>query len=170
MEIAVFLRAINLGSTNQIPMSELRIMLEEAGFSSVRTYLNSGNLTMEDQNGLEADKLLIRELIQQKFKLDIDVFAVSTKDLRSKVDRGIFGQLAENQVAYVVFLQKPVKLSVPCDLQHIHLLALDGTMLFCIGTMSEAHTSFPNALIETTFKQRCTSRNLNTLEKILKAS
>src|SRR5829696_5923039 len=40
----VFLRGINLGSTNKIAMPELRTMAEVLGYSDVATYINSGNL------------------------------------------------------------------------------------------------------------------------------
>jgi len=132
--------------------------------------LNSGNLTMQSLDGIDADAQHIKALILQHFQVDIDVFAVAVDELAAKIERGIFGDLSEKQVPYVVFLSQEIKLELPCDLQHVRLLAMSGKLLFCIGTMSEEHTSFPNALIEKEFKLRCTSRNLNTLEKILKAA
>lgn len=40
------LRAINLGSHNKVPMPALRTALTEAGFTDVRTYLQSGNVVL----------------------------------------------------------------------------------------------------------------------------
>jgi uncharacterized protein (DUF1697 family) len=170
MQIAVFLRAVNLGPKNKVAMGELRELLLEDGFREVKSYLNSGNLTMQSQNGLIEDVDRIKALILSRFNIEIDVFAVAVDELRTKIDRGIFGVLSDQQVPYVVFLSQPIELSLPCDLQHIRLLAMSGKMLFCIGTMSEKHTSFPNALIEKEYQVRCTSRNLNTLEKMLQAA
>jgi uncharacterized protein (DUF1697 family) len=167
MKIAVFLRAVNLGPKNKVAMSELRDLLGQAGFMEVRTYLNSGNLTMQSKNGIIADAELIKSLILRNFSIDIDVFALSADELGKSIHREVFGTLAENQVPYVVFLSHAIDLELPCDLQHVRLLAMSGQLLFCIGTMSEEHTSFPNALIEKEYKVRCTSRNLNTLEKML---
>jgi uncharacterized protein (DUF1697 family) len=38
------LRGINLGARNKVPMAELRRLLEESGYDSVRTYIQSGNV------------------------------------------------------------------------------------------------------------------------------
>ena len=170
MELAVFLRAVNLGSTNKISMDKLRTVLGEAGFSYVRTYLNSGNLTMHCILPLNEVANQIRHLIKVNFGLDIDVFVYLLATLRSAIDHGVFAQLTADQIPYVVFMDREVDIEVPGDLQHIHLLTRDGSMLFCYGTISNQHTSFPNVLIEKKYKVRCTSRNLHTIRKILQAS
>lgn len=38
------LRAVNVGGTGKLPMTELKNMCEAAGFKSVRTYIASGNV------------------------------------------------------------------------------------------------------------------------------
>src|SRR6478735_3955744 len=38
------LRAVNVGGTGKLPMSELKAMCEKAGFTQVRTYIASGNV------------------------------------------------------------------------------------------------------------------------------
>ena len=44
-----FLRGVNLGPNNKIPMPALRAMAEDLGYTDVGTYINSGNLR-EDIN------------------------------------------------------------------------------------------------------------------------
>ncbi len=41
------LRAVNVGGTGKLPMTELKRLCEEAGFGSVRTYIASGNVLFE---------------------------------------------------------------------------------------------------------------------------
>ena len=36
------LRAVNVGGTGKLPMTELRAMCEDCGFKDVRTYIASG--------------------------------------------------------------------------------------------------------------------------------
>ena len=38
------LRAVNVGGTGKLPMTELKAMCEAAGFSGVQTYIASGNV------------------------------------------------------------------------------------------------------------------------------
>ena len=41
------LRAVNVGGTGKLPMTELKAMCEKAGFASVRTFIASGNVVFE---------------------------------------------------------------------------------------------------------------------------
>jgi len=43
------LRAVNVGGTGKLPMSELRRLCEGAGFSAVQTYIASGNVIFKSQ-------------------------------------------------------------------------------------------------------------------------
>ncbi|GAO38237.1 hypothetical protein SCH01S_10_00470 [Sphingomonas changbaiensis NBRC 104936] len=47
------LRAVNVGGTGKLPMTELKAMCEAAGFGQVRTYIASGNVVF-DASGDEA--------------------------------------------------------------------------------------------------------------------
>ena len=47
MEYVALLRGINVGGNNKVVMSELREQIAAEGFTSVRTYINSGNLLFE---------------------------------------------------------------------------------------------------------------------------
>ena len=41
------LRAVNVGGTGKLPMTELKSMCEAVGFKSVRTYIASGNVVFK---------------------------------------------------------------------------------------------------------------------------
>jgi uncharacterized protein (DUF1697 family) len=48
------LRAVNVGGTGKLPMSDLRSLCEKAQFRNVRTYIASGNVVAE-RDGSEAE-------------------------------------------------------------------------------------------------------------------
>jgi uncharacterized protein (DUF1697 family) len=50
----VLLRAVNVGGTGKLPMSDLKRLCEQAGFRNVRTYIASGNVVAE-HDGSAAD-------------------------------------------------------------------------------------------------------------------
>jgi uncharacterized protein (DUF1697 family) len=57
------LRAINVGGTGKLPMSDLRSLCEKVGFRNVRTYIASGNAVAEwDGSEAEAKAALEAEL------------------------------------------------------------------------------------------------------------
>jgi len=45
------LRAVNVGGTAKLPMTELASMCESAGFTKVKTYIASGNVVFESAGG-----------------------------------------------------------------------------------------------------------------------
>jgi uncharacterized protein (DUF1697 family) len=44
------LRAVNVGGTGKLPMTDLRRLCEDAGFRAVRTYIASGNVVFESES------------------------------------------------------------------------------------------------------------------------
>src|ERR1700745_1700274 len=60
---AALLRAVNVGGTGKLPMSDLKRLCEKAGFQNVRTYIASGNVVAEwDGSGTQAKAALEAEL------------------------------------------------------------------------------------------------------------
>src|SRR5262245_34505704 len=43
------LRAVNVGGTGKLPMSELKAICRDAGFARVETYIASGNVVFESK-------------------------------------------------------------------------------------------------------------------------
>lgn len=54
MKYIALLRGINVGGNNKVSMAELRACFEEAGFTNVSTYINSGNVFFESAEVDEA--------------------------------------------------------------------------------------------------------------------
>lgn len=81
------LRGINISGKNKIPMPLLKTAFEEAGFSNVSTYINSGNVIFSsatpDKNELTQK---CKSLIADRFMLDIPVTIISTKQLLEALD------------------------------------------------------------------------------------
>jgi uncharacterized protein (DUF1697 family) len=50
------LRAVNVGGSGKLPMSELKAMCEAAGHGAVRTYIASGNVVFESAGSEAAVK------------------------------------------------------------------------------------------------------------------
>ncbi len=50
------LRAVNVGGTGKLPMSDLKEMCEDLGFGSVRTYIASGNVVFASRKSEAAVK------------------------------------------------------------------------------------------------------------------
>ena len=78
------LRAVNLGARNKVSMSRLREVLVEAGFSDVRTYVQSGNvITRSAHRSPDRVAAAVREVIRAEFGLDVPVIVRSPQELRA---------------------------------------------------------------------------------------
>jgi len=65
------LRGINVGGHNKIPMSDLRTLCAEIGWSGVQTYIQSGNLVFSASGKPAALEAELQRAIEQRFGLSI---------------------------------------------------------------------------------------------------
>jgi uncharacterized protein (DUF1697 family) len=98
----VFLRGINLGSTNRISMPELRELLADVGFADVRTYLQSGNVVLSSRAAGATVARRCREAIADRFGLDIGVVVRTRDELAAVVRRNPLGDIAKDPKRYQV--------------------------------------------------------------------
>lgn len=79
-----FLRGINVGGKNKIPMACLKTVFEELGSADVKTCLNSGNVIFSrDENNEEDIPIRLEAMIKKRFKLDIPIFVISKEELEN---------------------------------------------------------------------------------------
>ena len=83
------LRGINVGGKNKVSMAELRGVLEKLGYTSVMTYINSGNVILKSEKDPDAIAREIEQAILANFALDsklIRVHVLSYDELKAVVD------------------------------------------------------------------------------------
>jgi len=77
-----FLRAVNLGRVNRVPMGDLRVALADAGFTDVATHLQSGNVILAStKRSPSAVATAVERLVSAEFGVDIDVVARTAGEL-----------------------------------------------------------------------------------------
>ena len=71
MVFVAFLRAINLGRVNKVPMAALRVALTDAGFEDVTTHLQSGNVILgSGKRSPAAVGTAIEQLVRAEFGVE----------------------------------------------------------------------------------------------------
>ena len=99
------LRAVNVGGTGKLLMSELASMCSDAGFSCVETYIASGNVVFEsDASAVEVKALLEARLRAHDHKLS-GVMVRSASEMQDIVDANPFPKV-EPKYCYVIFLDE----------------------------------------------------------------
>jgi len=170
-----FLRGINVSGQKLVKMETLRQALTDSGFEDVKTYIQSGNIlfTAEDQ---PANQLIIsiENLIEKTFGFRTDVILRKLTEIEFIVNSAVFNTFRSNDGGkyYITFLKHAYAepLTVPLfsknrDVEIIHHNKMD---LFSISTAYKGTYGFPNSFIEKLTGIPATTRNPNTLEKILK--
>lgn len=80
------LRGINVGGKNKVEMKQLKTVFEEAGMTSVRTYINSGNVIFSTPlRGRPRLVRLLEEAIAQRFGFKINVLLRDVKSMGAVV-------------------------------------------------------------------------------------
>jgi uncharacterized protein (DUF1697 family) len=100
---AVFLRAVNVGGRNKVPMARLRELATEAGFTDVATYVQSGNLVVEaGSNKAAAVERAIARAIKTDLGLDITVMARTRRELAEVMAANPFADIADDPAKMIV--------------------------------------------------------------------
>lgn len=84
MKSVALLRGINVGGNHKIPMADLTTWLEAAGFSSITTYIQSGNVVLEHAARANVQQR-VRDAIVDHTGWDIAVVVRSASEMREVV-------------------------------------------------------------------------------------
>ncbi len=105
------LRAVNVGGHQPVAMSALKAMLEELGFSKVRTLLQSGNVVFGSVGASETElEHLLEHEAKQRLGLDTAFFVRSAPQWNDLVADNPLSQpalAAPNQVLMMCLKQAP---------------------------------------------------------------
>lgn len=100
------LRAVNVGGTGKLPMSELKAMCETAGFAEVRTFIASGNVVFKSAKSEPAIKAALEASLQRYAGKPVGVLVRSAEELAAVLKANPFPKAAPNRTV-AIFLDKP---------------------------------------------------------------
>jgi uncharacterized protein (DUF1697 family) len=102
---AVLLRGINVGRAKRVAMADLRALLEDLGYTAVRTHLNSGNVVLTGDEADPAEHAArIEAAIRDRLAMDVRCAVLTADELRAIVDDHPLADVADNgsrMMAYV---------------------------------------------------------------------
>lgn len=174
MKHLALLRGINVSGHNMIKMDALKKALESIGFKDVVTYIQSGNVFVESEE-VSAAKVgfQITQEIFKTFGHDVPTIVISKGDLQSCLDRNLFlkDKNVDLKKLYVSFLtsELPENMITQINLNFIKpdLIQLDGKRVYLKYDISPAKTRLDNKWIEKNMNVIATTRNWNTVNKLL---
>ena len=159
---AALLRAINVGGTGKLAMSELITLCKKAGFESPKTFIQSGNVVFKSKLSEAKVKATLQAALHKKLGKECLVLVRTDSELADVIARNPFTDAPPNRVL-VFFLDEAPNKSVLKDTKTLggEVLALSGRELF---------VHFPNgqgqSKLKIPFADISTGRNFNSVSKL----
>jgi uncharacterized protein (DUF1697 family)/GNAT superfamily N-acetyltransferase len=174
-KFVAFLRGINVGGRKIIKMEELNHLLTSAGYMEVHTLIQSGNVIFttaekpvpELENDLEA-------LLKLNLGLDVRVLIRSMDELKRMARSQPFSELKiQGRSKFYLSLlssHSNVKISLPLFSANkdLEVTRIDGRQAYIVSHEINGRFGFPNNFIEEILGVEATTRNWNTIEKLVK--
>lgn len=156
------LRAVNVAGTGKLSMAELKAIGEACGLRNVRTFIASGNLLFDSDQGEAAVQTLIEDKLKAFFGKRVPVFVRSGADMAEVAAGNPFGDDKPSRVMAHFIAEEATKamLGEARDVQG-ERLALGPRLIY---------VSYGEGIGKTKLKlpavKQGTARNLNSVAKI----
>lgn len=97
------LRAVNVGGTGKLPMTDLKHMCEAAGFAEVRTYIASGNVVLSSEKAPTQVKAALETALAAYAGKPVAVMVRTAAEMATVLASNPFPDAAPNRTV-VIFL------------------------------------------------------------------
>lgn len=166
------LRGVNILGNNQVPMKALVHALEGAGFQSVRTYIQSGNVIFNSSGDARTISRRITQLIEQHFDCTPTVLTIRKAALAAAIRGNPFPGANQNHKAlHVYFLAARPRSPDIASLTRLdagrEAFALQGNV-FYLWTPDGFAESVLRSRVERCLGVSATARNWRTVNELLK--
>jgi uncharacterized protein (DUF1697 family) len=156
------LRAVNVGGTGKLPMTELVRMCEDAGYMAVRTYIASGNVVFRSRNAEVKVKAVLEEALHAYAGKPVGVMVRTGAEMAAVLANNPFPAAPRNRTV-AIFLDAPP----PADT--LRTLSGQKDEVVRLGTR-EIYVHYGQGMASSKLKipaaKTGTARNMNTIAKL----
>ena len=156
------LRAVNVGGTGKLPMTELKAMCEAAGFDQVRTYIASGNVIFTSDKSEGAVRAAIEKPLEAYAGKPVGVLVRTAAEMADTLARNPFADRPGNRTValFVDGALPPDALDGVRNVREEELrLGKREIYIFYGDGMADSRLVIPAA-------KTGTARNMNTVAKL----
>ena len=166
-----WLRGINVGGKNRLPMKDLVAFFETAGAREVSTYIQSGNVAFRAPKPADVRVSVVQQ-IQERFGYEVPIVLRSAKALGAAVDGNpLFDAQVEPKTLHVAFLDRAPTAAKIATLDSNRsppdVFVVDGKHIFLRFPNGMARTKLTNDYFERKLGVQSTVRNWNTVTKMM---
>ena len=172
--LIAFLRGINVGGHHKVPMASLREVLNELNCKNVKTLLNSGNIVFDtSETDIQALEDKTEKHLAKSFGFPIPVILRKKTEILQLVENDPFKNVSVNKNIrlYVSFLKHSPEctLTLPYTSKDnaFRILSIENKTILSVLDLSISNTTKGMDDLEKNFGKEITTRNWNTIEKIV---
>ncbi|QDZ07099.1 DUF1697 domain-containing protein [Sphingomonas panacisoli] len=157
------LRAVNVGGTGKLPMTELAAMCEKIGFEKVKTYIASGNVVFTSGKSEAAVKAALEKAMHDYAGKAVGVMVRTAAEMTAIAKANPFPKAPGNRVVAILLDDKPPKDAANearhIDGEEIELGKREIYVRYTDEGMAGSKLVIPAA-------KTGTARNMNTIAKL----
>jgi len=157
------LRAVNVGGTGKLPMTELAAMCEKAGFAKVKTYIASGNVVFTSDEAEKAVRTALEKAMEDYAGKPVGVMVRTAAEMAAVRDANPFSDAPGNRVTAIFLANAPpadaADHATNIDGEQIALGAREIYVRYTDHGMGDSKLKIPAA-------RSGTARNMNTVAKL----
>jgi uncharacterized protein (DUF1697 family) len=156
------LRAVNVGGTGKLPMTELKAMCEAAGFVSVRTYIASGNVVFQSTKTEAQVKAALEAALMAYAGKPVGVLVRTAAEMAAVLAHNPFSKMPGNRTVAYFLDSKPsadALQTVTNQTSEQLLLGVREIYAYYADGIGDSKLKIPAA-------KNGTARNMNTIAKL----
>ena len=154
-------------------MATLRTILAEAGLRDVQTYIQSGNVIAKSELKRAEVETLVHDAIRVRIGAHIYAVARTAEQFREIFEQNPFADIDTTRVYFSLFHKKPSRehrekfLLTDFSPDTVRLI---NDCLYTLYKTKHSDSKFTNNFFEKQLKVISTSRNFNTMSKLVELS
>jgi uncharacterized protein (DUF1697 family) len=156
------LRAVNVGGTGKLPMTELKAMCEQAGFDKVKTYIASGNVVFQSKKSEAQVKKLLEASVAAYAGKPVGVMVRTAAEMAAVLAANPFPDAPGNRTVAIFLDEHPPANALEAATgqrdEEMRLGLREIYVLYGQG-MADSKLKIPVA-------KNGTARNINTVAKL----
>ena len=168
-DYVALLRGVNVGGVT-IKMADLAEVVRGLGYTDVKTVLASGNVLFTTGDAASTAKQTLESALRARFGYEAWVHVLTVDAIRDIIAAYPYARSADRH-AYVVFVVKPEVrselLAVELDPTVEQASAGEGVIYWTVPKGNTLDSAMGKAQSKGSYKPWITTRNLNTLERLL---
>ena len=170
---AILLRGVTPTGKNRVPMAELRTALSNAGLLDVQTYIQSGNVVAKSHLDQAAIESLVHKVIAQEIGADIAIIARTHKQIKKVMEGNPFSLDAASRTYFTLLASTPTSLLIE-ELRRLNFspdnVKIVDSTIYTLYATKYSDSKFNNNFFERKLKISATTRNFNTLSRLVELS